>query len=346
MKDLGMHMRGEADNPICRHAEAPSPRTKSPAPRWSPFSSPLPKARRHRFFVPALPFLATALVSAGTFEYDAGPCPDAALSVAKFRIRTPAGDGPLRGTLILLGGRNSDARTMADDPAWWALATETRLALMAGFLKGAGNDHETYQLDESGATARLLNRAIEALGDASKHPDIGKLPLAFWGTSAGGNVGVAYAWHFPERTICVAAIVAPNGHGPPTAKKIKVPILAIIGKNDRPEWITYAMECYDSVRGGKVPWTLAFHERRGHSGAGSQDLARTFLRTTIAQRLDIAPDAQPSPPAPLDLQKGWLGDLETYAIAPYSEFDGNMKNATWLPDKATASAWQEYLRAP
>lgn len=278
------------------------------------------------------------------FEYDAGPQADAVLSAAQFRMHIPPGDDALRGTLVLLGGRNADARGMADAPAWKTLAEETRLALLACFLKGTEQDHATYQLDEAGATAKLIDNAIQQLGDQAKRPELAKLPRAFTGTSAGGNVSVAYARHFPERTIGVAAVIPTVGHGPASPKKMDVPILAIVGKNDQPERVSCAMGCYDAVRGQKSVWTLALHQKRGHSGQGSQELVLAFLRAVVAQRLD-ASAPRPRPKSLLS-KNGWLGDLATYDVAPAGDFKGDKKNATWLPDEATARAWQAFLRAP
>lgn len=295
----------------------------------------------------ALTALAPTLAAAETVEYDAGPQADAVLSVAQFRLHVPPGTGALRGTLVLLGGRNSDARGMADAAAWQTLAEETRFALLACYLKGTEQDHATYQLDEGGATARLIDKAIKELGDTTKRPELAKLPRALTGTSAGGNIAVAYAGHYPERTVGVAAVIPTVGHGPPSAKKMDVPILAVIGKNDQPDRVSFSMECYDGARGQKAVWTLALHQKRGHSGQGSQDLVLAFLRAVIAQRLDAAGASAPRQrPKSLLAKQGWLGDLASYNVSPPADFKGDKRNATWLPDEATAMAWQAFLRSP
>lgn len=292
-----------------------------------------------------LAFRALAASPAGSYDYDAGPCAEAGLSVAKFRLHVSEAKKPPRGILVLLGGRNSDARGRCDQPEWRLAAKEDGLALMACFLKGPEADHETYQLDERGATARHINGALIAVAAIAGRPEIAGLPLAFWGVSAGGNVSAAYAGHFPERTLSVVTIVAPNGHGRPNRKKIKVPILAVIGKNDRPAWLSYAMECYESARDADAPWTLALHARRGHDGAGSDGLARTFLHATVTQRLMGSSEKSPKL-MPVDVTGGWLGDLQSYDIHPHALFTGDKKNATWLPDRATAEAWRAYLTSP
>lgn len=296
----------------------------------------------------ALAAMAMARAEGETFDYDAGPQADAVLSVAQFRMHIPEGVGALRGTLVLLGGRNADARGMADAAAvWGALAAEARLALLACFLKGTEQDHATYQLDEAGATAKLIDKAIQQLGDQAKRPELARLPRAFAGTSAGANASVAYAQHFPEKTIGVAAIIPTVGHGHASAKKMDVPILAIIGKNDQPERVSFASDCFEAVRGKRAVWTLALHQNRGHSGQGSQDLVLAFLRAVIAQRLDAGVTGAPRPkPKSLLAKDGWLGDLETYEVAAHGDFKCDKKNATWLPDEATARAWQAFLRSP
>lgn len=280
-----------------------------------------------------------------SIEHDAGACADAGLSVAKFRMRVP--DPPMvpKAILIFLGGRNSDARSMAEQSRWIVFARQNRLALLGCFLAGTEGDHSKYQLDENGATARHLNRAVQAIAERIGHAEFSDLPLVFWGASAGGNVGVAYAGHFPDRTVSVVSVVAPNGHGPPDRRKVKVPILAILGARDRPEWLSYALECYDCARISAIPWTLALHPSRGHNGHGSEDLAMAFLGATIERRLVSGP-AKGAPLRELDISRDWLGDLKTHEVTPCANFAGDERRATWLPDRATSEAWRSYLGSP
>jgi hypothetical protein len=48
---------------------------------------------------------------------------------------------------------------------------------------------------------------------------------------------------------------------------------------------------------------------------------------------------------PITADLGWLGDIRTGEIAPHARFGSSDKqNATWLPDEASATAWQRLVR--
>jgi poly(3-hydroxybutyrate) depolymerase len=295
-----------------------------------------------------------------TFEYDAGPQTDSVLTIAQFRLYIPPGHAPLRGTAVLLVGRNGDGRGRVNEAEWRKFASETRFALMGCFLQGTPEDHSTYQLDKEGATARLIDKAIKELGNISKRPELDNLPRAPSGGSAGANVSVAYVTHFPERTVGVAVTIPTAGFRHAVPGKESVPIFAMIGKKDDARFVEAGLRSFEAGRGQNATWTLALHERRGHDSIGTTDMLLSFLRAAITDRLG-APAAKTQPKSAsglqsentrnqilnrINIQNGWLGNLSTYEIAPYAQFKGDNNNATWLPDKATATAWQTYLKAP
>jgi len=98
-------------------------------------------------------------------------------------------------------------------------------------------------------------------------------------------------------------------------------------------------------------------------------LGRAFLKASIEQRFTPpknagavgAPSIFKTTPKPIgggtatkvagpvkleriDQRQGWLGDPETYEIAPAATYKGSKTKAMWLPDEETAKAWQAYLR--
>lgn len=47
----------------------------------------------------------------------------------------------------------------------------------------------------------------------------------------------------------------------------------------------------------------------------------------------------------ISLKSGWLGDPETYEVAPYEKHQGWKSKAIWRPDEPTTTGWQAYLKS-
>ena len=146
-----------------------------------------------------------------------------------------------------------------------------------------------------------------------------------------------------------------------------------LGATDKPEWTESSKNFIESGVKLRTPWTLAFHKKEGHEVGNSLDVAIPFLRAAIFQRLNAPVASTPTtgsgvvsfkskPPgfskpsgsattAPsaklykINPQNGWLGNRETYEVATAKDFKGNKASASWLPDEASAKAWQSYLQS-
>ena len=57
-------------------------------------------------------------------------------------------------------------------------------------------------------------------------------------------------------------------------------------------------------------------------------------KVRVTRRLDYKMDG-----------RGWLGDVRTATIAPSATYAGTRSDASWLPDEASARAWQTIVRA-
>lgn len=317
---------------------------------------------KHWYFLLVGIFLTHGLVSAATFDWSAEALKEVKLETVAFRAWTPDIAEPLQGTLVLIPGRHGDGRGMADNSRWQALATSLKFAILA--CQFTNGDPGLYQGDDKGEVAKAINDAVEHLAKESNQPALAKGPLAFWGTSAGSNVSSRYCVHFPDR---VAAFASSKGtwgpSGDVTARTTEIPMFFAIGQNDKPEWVSSSIKNVEKGLKGSTPWTLALSTTEGHQVGASLDVAIPFLESAVKQRLGQAAAAgspfktQPlaigssssSGSSAIKLQKitvsnGWLGDPKTFDIAPYAAFKGSKTKAIWLPDEATAQAWQAYVR--
>lgn len=287
-----------------------------------------------------------ASVFAQTTDWDAGPNPTPDLEAAQFRWWVPEGVQQLRGVLVVIPGSNGDARDAVNDAEWRALVSKQSFALMGVRLFKAGRG-PAYQGDPDGKTSDTIIRAVAGLAAASGHHEAANAPLAFWGHSAGSNTAERFALHNPRRTICVAGIKGTWGPGEATAQKCEIPILCTIGKTDNSDWVETSCENYEQGKLNRAVWTLAFHQQEGHGAGATKPLALAYLDEVIALRLGSPGGPAFSPSTVLvkaDFTSAWLGDPASLDAAPFREFQGRKRTATWLPGPQTAAAWQTYLK--
>jgi len=286
--------------------------------------------------------LSLAAASAQPADWDAGANISSNLEAAQFRWWAPAEAKTIRGVLVVVPGRNGDARDAVNDPEWQTLAGRQGFAIVGCRLfKPDG----AYQGDPDGATTKTIEKAVAELGKANGHPEAAKAPLAFWGHSAGSNTSERFAYRNPRRTIAVVSIKGTWGPGDATPQKCDIPILCTIGKNDKPDWVETACKNYEEGKQNRALWTLALHPAEGHEAGATKPLALAYLDEVITARLG-APSALLSGASlkKLAVSDGWLGAPQTLEAAAYSNFQGRKREATWLPGPQTAAAWQTYLK--
>lgn len=311
----------------------------------------IPSALRFAFLavlIWAAPLQAQDLAFA---EWDAGPVSGANLKNAQFRWWAPDLK-TLRGVIVLIPGKNGDGRGLVDRPLWQSLATELQMGLVACHLSNP-EDPATYQSDPTGDVAKTINTAVEKLAAQNNHPELKKAPLVLWGHSAGACVGEVYASRFPERVLAVVGSKGPRGPGQLSNGKDDIPFLLIIGQKDKDEWVKGSLAAYRAGEARNAVWTLALHPTQGHQSSGADELITAFLRATVPQRLGLSSTgssfgsstSSSSRPKRLPTTGAWLGDPETYDVAPSASFKGKKKTAIWLPDEATALAWQAFLKS-
>ncbi len=282
--------------------------------------------------------------ASATAEWTAPSLPDTfGLEYAKFRWWAPEGVTP-RGVLVLLPGRGGDGRGMADNAQWRTLAQELQFGLVGCALKNRKETPFSYQGDPNGGISDLVNRAVNELLAQNGHK-IKDPPLAFYGHSAGANVSQNYAGRYPKRVAGAVLMRCPNGSGKLAPGKTEVPLLIVVGKKDKAEWVETSLRHYEEGRGKMALWTLAAHPEEGHGVGKTKELSVAFLKGAVEQRLGEAKAGQGLvKPKKVSRQNGWLGDPESFEIGDSRTFKGKKQKATWFPDEATAVAWQNYLK--
>lgn len=309
--------------------------------------------------------LCTAGARAQFQEWTAEPLSGVQIKTVAFKGWLPARPEPLRGTLVLVPGRHGDGRGMAADPKWQELAASVGFAVLA--CQFTGGDPSLYQFDAQNEVAKSIAAAVTKLAQLSGHPELEQAPLALWGHSAGSNVAAKHTNFAPARVIAMAGSKGSWGPGPETPPgKDEIPMLFVMGGKDKPEFLSGTLPNVEAGQKRRAPWAMALQKNEGHDAAPGLPLVRLFLKASIEQRFTApkagagAPSifkttprpfaggapktAAPAKLAKIDPRNGWLGDPDTYDIAPFATFKGSKTKALWLPDETTAKAWQDYLR--
>jgi len=313
---------------------------------------------------------------AQVYDWAADALPGVKINTVAYKGWIPAGQQPLKGTLVLIPGRWGDGRHMAADKRWQALATDVGFAVIGcQFTNGEPFD---YQNDPKAEVAKSINDAVDHLAKESGHPELSKAPLAFWGTSAGSNVSARYCCHFPKRVIAFASskgTFGPSWENPPGRNDI--PMFFALGAKDKPDWLSSSQGYITGGIKAHAPWALAFQNSEGHEVGKSLDVAIPFLKGAITMRFNppavsagssgaamgggapsifksqlpsfSQPAGSAAPAAAVQLHRidphaGWLGNPDNYEVASYATFKGDKNKAMWLPDETTALAWQKYLQ--
>lgn len=264
---------------------------------------------------------------------------------ADYRLWIPDRVRTVRGLIIKQHGCGDPAAGSglehANDLQWQALALKHNFALLGTKLPSGNKPCEYWALINYGSGAAFL-KALRALAQKSKHPELEGVPWVLWGHSGGADWVAQMLQQYPERTI---AMVGVRGGGflllgsNPTL--VGIPVLFASGKND-----PYASETLDlpkrvflRYRKMSAPWTFAVEANAAHESGDTRLLAIPYLDAVITARVAT----QSTPPNPIDGRTGWVGDINTHEVAPVNQYKGNILETVWLPNQETALKWQEYV---
>jgi hypothetical protein len=292
------------------------------------------------------------------FDVQIAPSASDRFAAAEYHLWVPEGKGPLRGVIVRQHGCGNAATTyghaLAHDAQWQALARKHRCALLG--TRMLPREQCQDWADPANGSGDALVEALRRLGDKSGHPELGAAPWVLCGHSGGGYWAASMAYRYPSRTL--AAVPARsrlpvrdgraatlltwmNGlpRGEPSAAVSAVPVLWAPGGRD--SLIYEKDDPRDAfVHPPDAPWALAVAPEAGHEMGDLRALVIPYLDAVLLLRL---PRRAGDAPRPLDISRGWLGDIRTGEIAPVAAYRGDRRTAAWLPDEPTARRWKEYV---
>lgn len=284
-----------------------------------------------------------------------------------YTIWIPDGVSKLRGIIIHTHG-NGAGEAGADaayDLHWQALAKKWDCALLApSFHQGSTKkeqDGNWYRYFVPGGGSReVFLGALHDLAVKSNHPEVEKIPWCLWGHSAGAIWSGLMHDHDPGRIIAIWLRSGsgwefaeqgwiPNWRLRPSEANRGVPVILNSGKVTNPKYpdaddgrkAALGMLC--AFRVEDAPVGIAHDPRTGHNCGDSRLLAIPYFDIMLGMRL---PDkgSQDQKLKPVNMKVAWLADPSDDKAVPAAQYQGNVKQAAWLPNERFAKMWMEYVK--
>jgi pimeloyl-ACP methyl ester carboxylesterase len=263
-----------------------------------------------------------------------------------FTMYLPPEIEEVRGVLFFLTG-GGDSRPwirgdLTNDFEAFA-ARELIVEIMETYgLAFIGNDNSHYA-DFFPDQAMLS--VLDDFAAASDHPEVALAPLLPFGYSVGGRRAVNFAFNYPDRTIGVysykGVIYSFSDEDWEVIRNI--PVFLHMGELDTEVGISDPIPPQFGLnRAEGALWAAGIEKGVAHEFNPPMAFMTTWMEELIISRIPalVTPGTIPVLNV-IDEESGWLGDLNTFEIEPYAEFQGDdPASASWLPNDETAQGWQ------
>lgn len=278
---------------------------------------------------------------------------------AAYRLWIPGGVKTVRGVIVHQHGCGvgswKGAVPGAKDLHWQALAKKWDCALLVPSYQMGEKDNCRLWCDPRNGSEKTFLRCLADFAKQSGHPELEKAPWCLWGHSGGGFWSSLLLTLHPERIVAIwfrsgsaygawtkGEIPAPQLSG----AVYQVPVMFNGGVKEEsdprhgPPRVA-DREMFKLWRARGAPAGFAPDPRTGHETGDSRYLAIPFFDACLALRL---PARASQPLKPVNLNAGWLADMNGDTAQPAAKFAHDPKDAGWLPSERVARAWEQYVK--
>lgn len=291
-------------------------------------------------------YQASVSLTAGSNTVDIGMTRQEVFSFTQNSLFAPAAPAQLRGVIVILGGPPTEGFVtggqIVSDPALEASMQSlgATLRTMAADSGMAMIGTSRIAMEDATASDDIILAALEESATRAHRPELVGAPLIFLALSAGGPE----AWGFTSRH---TARVAGSGYihatlrtrvGPPAWL---VPSTFWIGELDDVAPPADLLALFGENRAQHALWGAGVNPAATHNtvtGALITSVAE-WIRAIVGVRL---PATAGGPLRAVTEESGWLGNLDTGAIAAYAAYTDDPLEAAWLPSESAAQAWKVY----
>jgi multimeric flavodoxin WrbA len=308
-----------------------------------------------------------ATLTAGTGQYQEVAYPPSETAGGlklgvTYTVWVPDGVSVLRGVIVHQHGCGTGAcqggATAAYDLHWQALARKWDCALLGPSYNQTDKDDCRLWSDPRNGSERAFLRALSDLGAQSGHAELEQVPWCLWGHSGGGYWAAEMQMLHPDRIVAVwlrsgaSALFRDKSDQsaseiPPAVLRVPVVCNPGVKEKDDPRFGRIwdgMLEMFKTFRHQGAPIAFAPDPLTSHECGDSRYLAIPFFDSCLGMRL---PERGSSDQKlkPVDMSGGWLGSWSDGKIASASAFEGEAREAVWLPSAAVAQAWSQYIQS-
>lgn len=293
-------------------------------------------------------------LTSGANSRDFTLMPQEVYQIGTTAVYVPAGAGPMRGAIVVLGGPvtiglvTGEPISSAGAPPGLeqglqamgadlrALARSARVALIGTRTVAMENS----PVSDDGIFAALGNAAT-----LSGRPELASAPVLMVGLSAGSPEASGLASRHPERAIGLLVRVPSSVTALAPGAALGVPTLIMQAELDQMDRNAAVRSTFAANRSQGALWALAVELGVGHedvSGLGNGSMAG-WLGSVLDLRVPATPG---TPLVARGESSGWLGNQTTLDIATWADFPGDRSQASWLLSAGDAGAWKRLGSPP
>jgi len=302
-------------------------------------------------------------------RYEASTKPGELIFPVNYTLWIPPGLKSVRAVIVHQHGCGEGScksgLTGAFDLHWQALARQHDSALLAPAYEQPEKADCQMWCDPRNGSDAAFQRGLADLGAQSGHPELASAPWALWGHSGGGHWAGGMVLLHPKRVVAAwlrsgVPLLDPNPNRPsikshtlPEAA-LSVPLMCNLGtkegfsvKEGQFAGVWPANETFFKqvrARGGLVG--VAVDPLTSHECGNQRYLAIPWLDACLRARL---PDQIGAPLKTMPTADFWLAALpalgdERSTPVPAASYEGAKETSVWLPNKAIAEAWAQYMK--
>ena len=250
----------------------------------------------------------------------------------------PAGLTTVRGILVVTNPGSSDSRDYYTE-YWYG---EFMFLHDFAFLGACNfNSHiESYQ---------VMLDAMQQFTVSSNHPELANVPYVTTGFSSGGGFASTLLVQAPERVIASVPVSARLNFTDVTVTPamMQTPACIISGELENFASVVDPVLAAYRPQGALYGWMAV--QNGDHERMGQEVLAMPLLDTALQLRYPADGNVCQGPLQlnTLDPDSGWVADNTTWqsgltAIAPASQFTGDITQSSWLPTEDIAYIYRAY----
>lgn len=300
-------------------------------------------------------------------RYEASLVPGDLIYPVSYTVWIPPGVAKLRGVIVHQHGCGEGScrsgQTGAFDLHWQALARKHDCALLSPVYEQPDGADCQMWCDPRNGSDSAFRKSLVDLGAESGHAELATVPWALWGHSGGGHWAGGMTLLHPQRVAAawlrsgVPLFAAIEGRSiepyrVPDAP-FDVPIMCNLGtkegftvKDGRFAGVWPPNETFfNRLRDIDSPIAVSVDPLTAHECGNQRYLAIPWFDACLSARL---PEKQEDPLKVISGQTAWLAPLpvageELVPPVPATEFTGERSRSIWLPNRAIAIAWTQYM---